>query len=178
MGYEIECYFCRMFKKHLPYLIIIFFLTCQHAIAQQKIFGKVVRISDGDTITILDSLNQQHRVRLHGIDSPEKGQDYYQVAKEYIGQLCFQREVEVSILKYDHYKRAIGKVYIDSTEVNISMLKAGLAWHFLQFDKSEEYALAEAEARLNKRNLWSLKTAQAPWEFRKIKRQQQKLKAK
>lgn len=178
MGYEIVCYFCRMFKKHLPYLIIIFFLTCQHAIAQQKIFGKVVRISDGDTITILDSLNQQHRVRLHGIDSPEKGQDYYQVAKEYIGQLCFQREVEVSILKYDHYKRAIGKVYIDSTEVNVSMLKAGLAWHFLQFDKSEEYALAEAEARLNKRNLWSLKTAQAPWEFRKIKRQQQKLKAK
>ncbi len=170
------CYFCSM--KHLLKFTFILLFISQTALAQELLKGKVVRISDGDTMTVLDSLNQQHRIRLHGIDSPEKGQDYYQVAKDYVGQLCFQKQVEVDILNYDHYKRAIGKVYVDGLEVNLSLLKVGLAWHFTQFDQSEEYALAESEAKLNKMNIWSLKTVTAPWEFRKIKRQQQKMKAK
>lgn len=164
--------------KHLLSISFLLLLISQSSFSQELLKGKVVKISDGDTMTVLDSLNQQHRIRLHGIDSPEKGQDYYQVAKDYAGQLCFQKQVEVAILDYDHYKRAIGKIYVDGLEVNLSLLKVGLAWHFTQFDQSEEYALAEAEAKLNKMNIWSLKTVTAPWEFRKIKRQQQRLKAK
>jgi len=167
-----------MLRKLVQYILLCIIFYAQQAYSQQKLHGKVVRISDGDTITVLDSLNQQHKIRLHGIDSPEKGQEYYQVAKDYIGQLCFQKEVEVNILSYDFYKRAIGKVYIDSIDINQSLLKSGLAWHFVQFDKSIEYAAAEAEARVNKRNIWSLKTSIAPWEFRKNKRNLQKLKAK
>ena len=167
-----------MFTKSIFYLFLILSICFHQAYAQEILKGKVVRISDGDTITILDSLNQQHRIRLHGIDCPERKQDYYQVAKDFIGQLCFQKEVNVEILKYDHYKRAIGKVYIDSLEINLALLKSGLAWHFLQFDKSTEYAAAEAEAKLYKRNIWSLKNTIAPWEFRKYQREMRKLNAK
>ena len=99
--------------KHLLSISFLLLLISQSSFSQELLKGKVVKISDGDTMTVLDSLNQQHRIRLHGIDSPEKGQDYYQVAKDYAGQLCFQKQVEVAILDYDHYKRAIGKIYVD-----------------------------------------------------------------
>ncbi len=164
-----------MLIKKLLFLTFSIFLY-HSLIAQQILKGKVVRISDGDTITVLDSLNQQHKIRLHGIDCPEKGQDYYQVAKDYLGGLCFQKQVTINILKYDHYKRAIGKVYSDSLEINKELLNAGLAWHFTQFDNSEEYAFAEMQARINKKNLWSLKNPTAPWDFRKQKRLIQKSK--
>lgn len=174
---QINSYFCSMSTK-IALFTALFFISTQISLAQQILKGKVVRIADGDTMTVLDSLNQQHRIRLHGIDCPEKGQDYYQVAKDYLGSLCFQQVVQVQILKYDQYKRAIAKVYIDSTEINTELLKAGLAWHFTQFDKSEEYATAEAEARQQKLKLWSLKNPTAPWAYRKLKRQSQILKSK
>ncbi len=132
--------------------------------------GRVIRVADGDTITVLDSLNQQHRVRLHGIDSPEKGQDFYQVARQFSNSFCFQQWVRVEVLDYDRYQRAIGKVYVGEQELNLALLKSGLAWHYLQFDRSESYAAAEAEAQLYQRGLWANPTRIAPWEFRKLKR--------
>lgn len=132
--------------------------------------GRVIRVADGDTITVLDSLNQQHRVRLHGIDSPEKGQDFYQVARQFSNSFCFQQWVRVEVLDYDRYQRAIGKIYVGEQELNLALLKSGLAWHYLQFDCSESYAAAEAEAQLYQRGLWANPTRIAPWEFRKLKR--------
>src|SRR5690606_15388412 len=135
------CYFCSM--KHLLKFTFILLFISQTALAQELLKGKVVRISDGDTMTVLDSLNQQHRIRLHGIDSPEKGQDYYQVAKDYVGQLCFQKQVEVDILNYDHYKRDIWKFYVDGLVVIRGPLKVGVELQFNKFDPSEEYALSD-----------------------------------
>src|SRR5690606_6410562 len=96
-------YFCTMLSKSFFQLSFILTICLQHAFSQEILKGKVIRISDGDTISILDSLNQQHRIRLYGIDCPEKSQDYYQVAKDYVGELCFQKEVNIQILSYDHY---------------------------------------------------------------------------
>lgn len=161
-----------MYFKRLT--IFLFFITlCLVTTAQKAIlWGKVVRVADGDTITLLDSLNQQHSIRLHGIDCPERTQDYFQVAKDFTGQFCANKLVRADVYSYDQYKRAIARVYVDSTELNYALLKTGLAWHFTQFDKTTYYAEAEAEAKMYKRQLWSLPNPIAPWEFRKWKKQQ------
>ncbi len=129
----------------------------------------MIKISDGDTISILDSLNNTQRIRLYGIDCPEKGQDYYQVAKDFLGELCFQKIVKAEIIHIDQYKRPVAKVYIDSLELNYLLLKEGLAWQYTQFDKSIIYKKAQDEARLQMKNIWSLPNPIAPWEFRKAK---------
>jgi micrococcal nuclease len=83
-------------------------------------------VADGDTFTMLID-QEQVRVRLHGIDCPERGQDFSSVAKEYLSDLVFNKTVRVEKLDTDRYGRTIGLVYVDSTHVNEALLRAGLA---------------------------------------------------
>ncbi len=105
----------------------------------QTIQGKVIRIADGDTITILDSTNTQKRIRLYGVDCPEDGQDFSNVAKKFTSDKCFGKVVQVEVRDVDRYGRTVGVVILpDSTVLNKELLKAGLAWHYKYFDKSSE----------------------------------------
>lgn len=157
-------------------LLLLFCMVCCIDIvhAQQILQGKIVRIADGDTVTLLDSLNQQHKIRLHGIDCPERHQDFHQVARDYVGELCYDKQVKIEVTGKDRYQRILGKLYLDQQEINLLLLQQGLAWHYTQFDKSPAYAQAEREARLAGLHIWSLKDAMAPWLFRKQKRDRQK----
>jgi len=158
--------------KHF-YLILLTLLINfaeSDASLKKELSGIVIKISDGDTITILDNLNKTYRIRLYGIDCPEKGQDYFQVAKDYLGDLCFQKTVYIQIMHTDQYKRPVAKVYVDSLELNYLLLKEGLAWQYTAYDKSRHYQKAQEEAKIKKKNIWSLRNPIAPWEFRKTKR--------
>ena len=158
----------------MPLLLLLFTFFSQCSLPTQEaqiLQGKVVRIADGDTITILDSLNQSVRIRLYGIDCPEKGQDFSQVAKGFTTKLCAQETVRVEVKDVDHYGRIVGIVYLDDgTEVNLALLQAGLAWHYTAYDQSEHYRQAEIEARNSKQGLWIQGNAQPPWKFRQMKR--------
>ena len=99
----------------------------------QTIKGRVVSIADGDTLTVLDSQNQQRKIRLNGIDAPESGQDFGQVAKRNLSDLAYGKEVSVVWSKTDKYGRIIGTVFVGSTNVNLEQLKAGLAWFYRQY---------------------------------------------
>lgn len=134
----------------------------------QTLKGKVVRIADGDTITILDSNKTQIRVRLYGIDCPENGQDFANAAKKYTSELCFAKTVTIDVKDKDQYGRIVGVVWTeDSLNVNIALLREGLAWHYKHFDHSEEFAQAEYSAKIEKRGLWKQPNAIPPWEFRR-----------
>ncbi|SFS49173.1 thermonuclease family protein [Sphingobacterium wenxiniae] len=136
----------------------------------QTIKGKVIRIADGDTITLLDSTNNKIRIRLYGIDCPENGQDFSNVAKKFTSEMCFQKHVCVDVKDIDRYGRTVGIVWSDSTNVNLELLREGLAWHYKHFDKSEEFAQAEHLARVYKKGLWVQGNAKPPWEYRRVRR--------
>lgn len=136
-----------------------------------QITGKVVRIADGDTLTLLDTTNTQIRIRLFGIDCPENGQDFANVAKKFTSDLCFSKIITVDVKDIDRYGRTVGVVWIqDTINVNVELLKAGLAWHYKHFDKSEEFAKAESEAKAQKKGLWLEANTIPPWDYRKNKR--------
>ena len=133
--------------------------------------GRVVKVSDGDTITVLDSTNTQHKVRLNRIDAPEKGQAFGQVSRKYLAGMVTNGTVKVEWKKKDKYGRILGIVYSsDGKETNLEMLKAGLAWHYKHFDNTESYSQAEKDAKEKKVGLWADKNPIEPWNFRKTKK--------
>lgn len=169
--------FKRLKTSRYTFIILILLLVAGlffpglSFISNKRIEGKVVRISDGDTITILVDGNKQERIRLHGIDCPESNQDFGQVAKKFTSDLCFGQRVAVEVRDVDRYGRIVGVVYnTDNVNVNLALLENGLAWHYTAYDQSLAFSAAEKKARLNKQGLWSHKDAIAPWEFRKRKK--------
>lgn len=133
--------------------------------------GEVVRVADGDTFTLLVDNDTQVRVRLYGIDCPERGQPYNRVATEHLKQLLAKGDVRVKEMDVDHYGRTIGMVYAGGINVNESLLAAGLAWHYTSFDNNFSWVALEAHARENKVGLWAEPNPVAPWDWRKEKRE-------
>jgi endonuclease YncB( thermonuclease family) len=137
------------------------------------ITGRVVGVADGDTITVLDAKNEQHKIRLAGIDAPEKNQPYGQAAKQSLSDQVYERQVSVETSKRDRYGRAIGKVLVDGSDANLEQVRRGLAWHYKAFEREQErldrvtYTNAENEARGASRGLWGGHAPVAPWDWRK-----------
>jgi micrococcal nuclease len=131
-----------------------------------QLVGKVVSVADGDTFTMLIN-NERIRIRLHGIDCPEKGQDFSNVAKEFLSNYVFGKTVSVNEMDVDRYGRTIGMVVVDSVNVNEKLLEAGLAWHYTYYDKNPAWTKLEHEAKNKKLGLWSLPNPIPPWDYRK-----------
>jgi endonuclease YncB( thermonuclease family) len=89
--------------------------------------GRVVSVADGDTITVLDATNTQHKIRLAGIDAPEKSQPFGQRSRESLAQLVANRAVVVDTNKQDRYGRHIGKVLVGDQDINLEQIRRGLA---------------------------------------------------
>ena len=135
--------------------------------------GKVVHVADGDTITVLDANNTQHKIRLQGIDAPEKAQAFGQRSKQSLHQLVHSKQVSVEFQKKDKYGRTVGKVIFNGLDVCLEQIKLGMAWHYKQYESEqtkedrEIYAQAELSARANAIGLWKDKQPIPPWEYRK-----------
>ena len=152
-------------------LLILFSCSLQAATIQ----GKVVSVSDGDTIKVLDATNTQHKIRLQGIDAPEKAQPFGQKSKQSLSQLVYNKQVTVEYQKKDKYGRILGKVILNGTDVCLEQIKLGMAWHYKQYksdqpkEDRETYAQSELEARTKTVGIWTDKNPTPPWEFRKQK---------
>lgn len=132
--------------------------------------GKVVGISDGDTITVLVD-ETQVKVRLHGIDCPEKGQPFGNRATQLTSKLVFGKQVTVKEKGKDRYGRVIGMVWVDGVCLNYELLKNGLAWWYRKYAKDEMiFADYEKKARGIGYGLWADKDPVPPWEWRKKKK--------
>ena len=94
-------------------------LLAASAVHADTLYGRVVRVSDGDTITVLDENNRQHKARLTGIDAPEKCQPFYNLSRQYLADLVFQKNVAISYHKFDRNGRVLGKVLVDGRDINL-----------------------------------------------------------
>lgn len=137
-----------------------------------EIQGKVVRVVDGDTLVFLSATGQQMTLRLAGIDAPEKAMPYGDLAKKALIQLVATGEVTVLATKTDRYGRSVAKVLTNKGDMNLALIKQGLAWHYKRYaheqtsSDAETYASYESEARLNEVGLWQGARPVAPWRYR------------
>lgn len=135
--------------------------------------GRVVGIQDGDTVTVLDGAKQQHRVRIAGIDAPEKAQAFGASAKENLSRLAFGRQADVQCSKRDRYGREVCSVYVNARDVGLEQVRSGYAWWFREYAREQSpedrkiYSGAESEARAARRGLWQDAVPTAPWDWRK-----------
>ena len=147
------------------------------AIAAQE-YSKVISIADGDTITVLSPSEHQVRVRLYGIDCPEKGQAFGNRAKQATASAVHGVTVALQQMSIDRYDRIVAVVLMPGGEsLNEHLVRDGLAWVYPQYCKNEEICAPlrrlEAEARAERRGLWRDKAPVPPWEWRKAKRNNQ-----
>lgn len=135
--------------------------------------GRIVGISDGDTVTLLDANQRQYKIRLTGIDAPEKKMPFGQRSKEQLSDLIFSKDVQVETEKLDRYGRTLGKILLDRNDINLAMINAGLAWHYKKYQKDQSrsdrllYAHAEEQARQQRIGLWRDPGPTPPWDWRK-----------
>ena len=148
-------------------IIISLLIFSTSAIALE---GRVVGVSDGDTITVLDENKVQHKIRLYGIDCPEKNQDFGQKAKQFASDMVFGKTVQVEVATTDRYGRTVGIVGIDSKTLNEELIRSGYAWVYTQYcDRPicSKWKELERQSRLQKKGLWAHDNPIPPWEFRR-----------
>ena len=159
----------------LSTFIQISLLACS-SVEAGTITGSVVRITDGDTLVVLDANKVQYKIRLTGIDAPEKKQAFGKKSKENLSNLVAGKYVVVEYDKLDRYKRVLGKILLSGKDMNLEQVSSGLAWHYKKYQGEQsqadriEYAEAELDARDAKRGLWQDPEPIPPWEYRKSKR--------
>lgn len=133
-------------------------------------------MSDGDTITVLDASRKTHKIRLAGIDAPEKGQPFGQRSKQSLSDLVYRQRAQVEWSKADRYGRIVGKVLVDGQDVCLEQIRRGLAWHYRKYENEQAledriaYRKVEEAARDDKAGLWFEPRAIPPWEWRKANR--------
>ena len=168
-------------------LIILCLTLIPVSVWADTLQGKVIKVADGDTITIVDASGKKHRVRLMGIDAPEKDQPYGDVSTQGLNKLVSGRIVTVEYEKRDRYKRIIGKVLVDlpgevfcvaldcakKIDAGLEQIKKGLAWHYKKYQSEQSvedrmlYSDAEEQSITKKVGLWMDKEPITPWEWRR-----------
>jgi endonuclease YncB( thermonuclease family) len=159
-------------------LAVSLLLLLPFALAQaDTLTGRVVRVTYGDTIVVLDASKVQHKIRLQGIDAPERGQAFGTRSQENLSDLVAGKSVVVDYSKYDRYQRILGKVLLNREDVNLEQIEAGMAWHYKKYQGEQSssdritYSDAEREARRQKLGLWRDPEPVPPWEYRQAKRE-------
>jgi micrococcal nuclease len=137
----------------------------------EVVVGEVVGVHDGDSLTLLTPERVQLKIRLEGIDAPELGQAFGNAAKKALSDLAFGRRVQVQVTGVDRYKRTLGVVFADRENVNLAMVRRGMAWRYDQYSKDAALLEAQNAAKGAKRGLWADASPVAPWAWRKSKKQ-------
>jgi endonuclease YncB( thermonuclease family) len=138
--------------------------------------GLVVGVADGDTLTVLDATQHTHRIRLAGIDAPERRQAFGDRSTRVLSDLVFGKTVSIEFEKVDRFGRIVGKVRLGEVDAGLEMVRAGFAWHFKKYADEQApadraaYDSAEQDARRRRDGVWKDADAIAPWEFRRLRR--------
>ena len=158
----------KAFITSLTLTLLILSVTLPASALDNPFSGEVVGVLDGDTIDVLVDRSPV-RVRLHGIDCPEKSAPFGNQAKKYASDLAFKKTVTVHTTDVDRYGRIVGEVILpDDTSLNRELVRAGYAWWYQKYapDDKELKALEET-ARASQRGLWADPNPIPPWEWRR-----------
>ena len=155
-------------KHRLVVPVAIALIAAVQSASAERIAGRVVGVADGDTLTVLADGKRQVRVRLGGIDAPERRQPYGTRARQGLSALAFGRAVQVEVEDTDRYGRPVGRVRVGGRDVNAEMVRRGAAWVYVRHNRDPALVPLEAEARAARRGLWALPDAERvpPWEWR------------
>jgi endonuclease YncB( thermonuclease family) len=168
-------------------VLIALILLIPATVGADTLEGKVIKVADGDTVTIVDGNGNKHRIRLGGIDAPEKDQPYGDVSTHGLVELVSDKAVTIEYEKRDRYRRIIGKVLVDSPgevfcmaldcvkkiDAGLEQIKSGLAWHYKKYQNEQEgndrrdYSNAEIGAKSKRIGLWADDEPVAPWDWRR-----------
>lgn len=139
----------------------------------ETLVGRVVKVVDGDTVHVLDATRERHKIRLSGIDTPERKQPFGQKAKEHLSAMVAGEQIVVEWSKRDRYKRIVGKIVHNDRDVNLAMVRDGMAWWYRKYSGEQSppdrvlYEDAETRAREARRGLWADPDPMPPWEWRR-----------
>jgi micrococcal nuclease len=138
------------------FLLLIFYLLSSCLYSQNTLTAKVVGIKDGDTVVVLDSLNNQTTLRLAEVDCPEKNQPFGTKSKQFTSDQIFLKTIKYIVTDTDRYGRSIAMIYYDTDNKYLSaeIIKAGMGWHYKRYSTSKELATFEDNAKRNKIGLW------------------------
>ncbi len=161
--------------SNMQYLVLVLTAITLSCASSEKLSevvkGKVIHVVDGDTYDLLAPDSSKIRIRMEGIDAPEKGMPYYQVAKEYLKEKCLLKNVKIIINDTDDNGRLIAYTFLnDGSELSHEMIRAGLAWHFKKYNSDSTLAILEEEAKASKLKVWSEPHPMPPWENRRLHR--------
>ena len=154
-------------------LLLIFVLFLSNIVNAKTIEGLVVGVADGDTITVLDQQKNTYKIRLQGIDAPEKKQAFGEKSKQSLHDLVHGKQVRIEYDKDDKYGRIVGKITLDDLDICLQQLVLGMAWHYKKYQNEQSvadrvvYNDAELKSKSLKLGLWADETPTPPWEFRK-----------
>lgn len=155
--------------------VIITFLLIQFSIfsnyCQTTLTAKVIGIKDGDTVVVLDSLNNQTTLRLAEVDCPEKSQPFGTKSKQFTSDQIYLKTIKYIVTDTDRYGRSIAMIYydVDNKYLSAEIIKAGMGWHYKRYSTSKELANFEIKARKEKVGLWIDNNPIEPSEWRKNK---------
>ncbi len=130
--------------------------------------GKVVKVVDGDTVYVLDANYKEHKIRLAGIDAPERKQAYGLASRKHLASIVAGKQVTVEYQKRDRYGRILGKVWVNGIDACLEQVKAGFAWHYKKYQRAQSledqqlYANAEIKARDERLGLWRENNPKSP----------------
>ena len=154
-------------------IVLILFLFLSTFVNAKTIEGLVVGVADGDTITVLDQQKNTYKIRLQGIDAPEKKQAFGEKSKQSLHDLVHSKQVRIEYDKEDKYGRIVGKVTVDDVDICLQQLLLGMAWHYKKYQNEQSvsdralYSETELKSKSLKLGLWTDDTPMPPWEFRK-----------
>lgn len=157
-------------KAILCLILLYLALLPLSAVAEEQI-GRVVGVTDGDTLTMLDGRKQQIKVRLAEIDTPESAQPYGTRAKQELSRLVHGKTITVKVQDIDRYGRTVGRVYVSGLDVNAEMVKLGAAWVYRKYASDQNLYALEKQAKQKRVGIWNLPEAEQipPWEWRKAR---------
>lgn len=161
-----------MLKKncHLSIQLLLLFILSTTVLASSSFTGKVVKITDGDTIQVMHN-SVAEKIRLDGIDCPESSQAYGNKAKEFTKDFVASRVVTVEVKTKDKYGRTVGEVFrSDGMSLNQELVRAGYAWHYKKYSNDPILAELEEIAKFTNAGLWADPNPTAPWDWRKSKK--------
>lgn len=131
----------------------------------QSFSGRCVGVTDGDTLTVLKG-RVPVKIRLDGIDAPERRQPFGRAAKSALARLVYDKQAQVRGTDLDRYGRLLARVQVDGNDASLYLVRLGLAWHFKKYSDDAELATAERSARMRRLGLWSVPAPEPPWDFR------------
>lgn len=156
-------FFCWFFLLSMP-------LVCAPE-TTAELSVKVISVADGDSFTAMAD-GKKIKVRIHGIDAPEKAMPFYKVAKQKLSSLIGDKTIRLDVVETDQYGRKVAKATTpDGKDVASEMIGSGLAWHYKHYSNDPKLAALEKAARQKRIGLWQEENPSRPWEVRKIRRQ-------